>query len=71
MNGAGEYRSLAAEQAAFLRFVGAIAAEEQRIYWRDRGGTADGVPALHAPFLPPVAGSGEARTEAHRTRGRP
>jgi hypothetical protein len=38
-NGAGAYRALADEEAAFVAFVGAIEAiiaEEQQIYWRDR-----------------------------------
>lgn len=64
MNGVGEYRGLAAEQAAFLRFVGAIAAEEQRIYWRGRGeGTGDRAPA--------AAGRGGAVAEGEQGRGRP
>jgi hypothetical protein len=41
VNGAGEYRGLADEREAFLRFVEnveAIVAEEQQIFWQHRGG---------------------------------
>jgi hypothetical protein len=41
VNGAGEYRELADEEEAFLRFVEAVEgviAEEQQIYWSRRGG---------------------------------
>jgi hypothetical protein len=41
VNGAGEYRELAGEEEAFLRFVEAVEgviAEEQQIYWSRRGG---------------------------------
>jgi hypothetical protein len=41
VNGAGEYRALADEEEAFLRFVEAVEgviAEEQQIYWSRRGG---------------------------------
>ncbi|HJS84481.1 MAG TPA: DUF4231 domain-containing protein [Acetobacteraceae bacterium] len=40
LTGAGPYRGATDEDAAFLRFVEAIEAviaEEQQIYWRDRG----------------------------------
>ena len=40
VNGAGEYRGLADEDEAFLRLVEAveaIVAEEQQIFWRNRG----------------------------------
>jgi hypothetical protein len=40
VNGAGEYRGVADEEEAFLRFVEAveaIVAEEQRLYWKNRG----------------------------------
>jgi hypothetical protein len=52
MNGAGEYRGLADETEAFLRFVEAIeaiVAEEQRIYWRNR--SESGSPAAHASTI--------------------
>ncbi len=77
VNGAGEYRGLAHEEAAFLRFVEAveaIVAEEQRIYWQKRGDrTGDGAPSSRAPSLPSAAaGRGEAASaEAERVRGRP
>ena len=76
VNGAGEYRGLADEEAAFLRFVEAveaIVAEEQRIYWQKRGDrTGDGAPSSRAPSLPSAAGRGEAAgAEAERVRGRP
>jgi hypothetical protein len=74
VNGAGEYRGLADEEEAFLRFVEAIeaiVAEEQRIYWQKRGGrTSNGAPASRA-LSPPATGRGEAGTEADRTHGRP
>ena len=57
VNGAGEYRGLADEEEAFLRFVEAveaIVAEEQRIYWQKRGeGTGDRALASRAPSLSP------------------
>ena len=76
VNGAGEYRGLADEEAAFLRFVEAveaIVAEEQRIYWQKRGeGTSDGAPSPHAPSLLSTAGRGEAAgADAKRVHGRP
>ena len=73
VNGAGEYRGLAGEEEAFLRFieaVEAIVAEEQRIYWQKRGeGTGDRAPASRAPSA--TAGRGEVGAEAERTHGRP
>ncbi|WP_165982421.1 DUF4231 domain-containing protein [Dankookia rubra] len=75
VNGAGEYRGLAEEEAAFLRFVEAveaIVAEEQRIYWRGRN--EGGAPAQRAT---PAAdrgdvGVGVAGTgAAERAHGRP
>ncbi len=73
VNGAGEYRGLTDEEAAFLRFVEAveaIVAEEQRIYWQKRGDRAsNGAPASRAPSA--TAGRGEAGAEADRTHGRP
>ena len=74
VNGAGEYRGLADEEAAFLRFVEAveaIVAEEQRIYWQKRGDrTSNGAPASRAPSA--MAGRGEAAgADAERVRGRP
>ena len=74
VNGAGEYRGLADEEAAFLRFaeaVEAIVAEEQRIYWQKRGeGTGNGAPSSRAPSLPSTAGRGEVGAEAERAYGR-
>ena len=74
VNGAGEYRGLAEEEEAFLRFVEAveaIVAEEQRIYWQKRGDrTGDGAPASRA-LSPPATGRGEAGAEAERAHGRP
>jgi hypothetical protein len=62
VNGAGEYRGLADEQEAFLRFVEnveAIIAEEQQIFWRHRGGEppSDRTP----PREPALAEDGERR----------
>ena len=56
VNGAGEYRGLADEDEAFLRFVEAvetIVAEEQRLYWQKRGESA---PAPRAPAVLPRTG---------------
>ncbi len=72
VNGAGEYSGLADEEAAFLRFVEAIVAEEQRIYWKSRGESAGGgAPSSRAPSLPSTTGRGEAGADAERVRGRP
>jgi hypothetical protein len=54
VNGAGEYRGLADEEEAFLRFVEAVemtVAEEQRIYWQNRGDSSP-----DAPRAPAAAG---------------
>ncbi len=72
VNGAGEYRGLADEEEAFLRFVEAveaIVAEEQRIYWKGRGeGAGSGAPATRAA---PTAGRGDAGAgAAERGHGR-
>ncbi len=73
VNGAGEYRGLADEEAAFLRFVEAveaIVAEEQRIDWQTRGDrTSNGAPSSRAPSA--VAGRSEGGAEAERAHGRP
>ena len=72
VNGAGEYRGLADEEAAFLRFVEAveaIVAEEQRIYWKGRGG--NGAPASRAPLPPTATGRAKVGVEAARAHGRP
>ena len=64
VNGASEYRGLADEDEAFLRFVEAveaIVAEEQRIYWQKRG---DGSPAS-----PPSPASRAPSTVASRGEG--
>ena len=53
VNGAGEYRGLADEDEAFLRFVEAtemIVAEEQHIYWQNR--SADSPPASRTSVAP-------------------
>ena len=50
VNGAGDYRRPASEDEAFLCFVEAveaIVAEEQRIYWRDRGDAHDTAGQVH------------------------
>jgi hypothetical protein len=55
VNGAGEYRGLADEEEAFLRFVEAIEAiiaEEQRIYWQNRSNNG-------SPASRPSAASGQ------------
>ena len=74
VNGAGEYRGLADEEEAFLRFVEAveaIVAEEQRIYWQKRGDRAgNGAPSSRVPSLPSAAGhckavGAEAERRAH------
>lgn len=68
-NGAGEYRSLADEDEAFLRFVEAveaIVAEEQRLYWKVRGeGAADG------RAQPNAAGGGTEVEEGEQGGARP
>ena len=73
VNGAGEYRGLADEEDAFLRFVEAveaIVAEEQRIYWQKRGdGTGGRTPASRT-LAPPATGRGEGGAEAERVHGR-
>jgi hypothetical protein len=61
VNGAGEYRGLADEEEAFLRFVEnveAILAEEQQIYWSRRGGEAPAGPGATGDL--PGAGPAEA-----------
>ena len=64
VNGAGEYRRPAGEDEAFLCFVEAveaIVAEEQRIYWRDRG---DGPAAARTtPQGKPASAQAEGGTE--------
>ena len=56
VNGAGDYRGLEDEEAAFLHFVEAveaIVAEEQRIYWKSRGeGSGDAAPASRTRAAP-------------------
>jgi hypothetical protein len=73
VNGAGEYRGLADEEAAFLRFVEAveaIVAEEQRIYWQKRGeGTSARAPDTRAPAAAGRGGTG-AGAEGEQGRGR-
>ena len=73
VNGAGEYRGLADEEDAFLRFVEAveaIVAEEQRIYWQKRGDrTSNGAPASRA-LSPPATGRSAGGAEAERAHGR-
>jgi len=72
-NGAGEYRGVADEEEAFLRFVEAveaIVAEEQHIYWKNRG---DGTGGRVRDALGPAAGDrrGAGPVTAHEQgRGR-
>ena len=69
VNGAGDYRSFADEEEAFLRFVEAveaIVAEEQRIYWKSHGDAA-AAPASR-PQTTPGQGTSPEGKQGH---GRP
>jgi hypothetical protein len=74
VNGAGEYRGVADEEEAFLRFVEAveaIIAEEQRIYWKNRGeGTGGRATAAQGPTAEGRSGAGLVAVN-EPSRGRP
>lgn len=75
VNGAGEYRSLADEEEAYLRFVEAIeaaVAEEQRLYWAGHGGGRAGDSTRDARESARASGGGGADPDdGVGSRGRP